>query len=382
MTMTAGERWGWIEALLATERPLGVVCTGGGSQLIAWLHNHPGASRSMIEATIPYHPKALARYLGAPGPHRVRASTAVEMACIAFRRLRDLLGDGVPTVGFGCTAALTTRRRRRGADRVALATRTAHDAAVFEVAFDKDVWEREQQEDLLSEVGMVALLQACGVPSWQPKWPAGARIECRRLRLDDPLSLLYAEDLTAVEVDTDGSMDAVTARSARLLLPGSFNPLHSGHEGLMAAAERVSNRSGAYELSVENVDKPVLPRPELERRLRQFRGKRPVVVTRAATFSAKVRLFADCYFAIGYDTAVRLLMPAYYGGLEEMERAFQAMRAAGCRYAVAGRLHAGRYRSLEDLDPPVAYQDLFQPVPETAFRCDLSSSELRAREQA
>src|SRR6185436_2173064 len=69
----------------------------------------------------------------------------------------------------------------------------------------------------------------------------------------------------------------------RLLLPGSFNPLHHGHTTL---ADRAADRLGhavAYELSIANVEKPDLPPPEVERRLDQFRGHAAVFVTSAPT---------------------------------------------------------------------------------------------------
>ena len=38
-----------------------------------------------------------------------------------------------------------------------------------------------------------------------------------------------------------------------ILLAGSFNPLHAGHEALLLAAEKTTGRSGIFELSVINV---------------------------------------------------------------------------------------------------------------------------------
>ena len=137
-----------------------------------------------------------------------------------------------------------------------------------------------------------------------------------------------------VLVAADGRMSTGDSVRGVAVLPGSFNPLHSGHERL---AEVVSGQLGVevvFELSVVNVDKPPLPEAELRRRLRQFRDRARVALTRAPTFVEKTRLFPGCTFVIGWDTAVRLVDPRYYGDDEAaMNDALAEMGAADCRFA-------------------------------------------------
>ena len=57
-----------VEAVLGSGHWIGLVCTGGGSQLIAWLLNHAGESRAVVEAQIPYHQAALAAWQCRPRP--------------------------------------------------------------------------------------------------------------------------------------------------------------------------------------------------------------------------------------------------------------------------------------------------------------------------
>ncbi len=57
-------------------------------------------------------------------------------------------------------------------------------------------------------------------------------------------------------------MDA--PRRNRLVLPGSFNPLHEGHRGMLAAASKAcGGMEGCFELSVGNADKGFLPADEV-----------------------------------------------------------------------------------------------------------------------
>ena len=74
------------------------------------------------------------------------------------------------------------------------------------------------------------------------------------------------------------------------VVPGSFNPHHDGHSALLEAARRRTDGHAAYEISIANVDKPMLSATDLDARLAQFRGRAPVVLTRAPTFVAKARL--------------------------------------------------------------------------------------------
>ena len=167
----------------------------------------------------------------------------------------------------------------------------------------------------------------------------------------DPLQRLIAatgrvDDVRLVVVEPDGRMTADVAVDGAVL-PGSFNPLHSGHRRLAEVVAALAGTEVAFELSIVNVDKPPLEEVEVLRRLRQFDARWRVVLTRAPRFIEKARLLPGVTFAIGWDTAVRLVDPHYYGGDERsMLAALDEMRTAGCRFLVAGREHEGVFRTL------------------------------------
>ena len=85
-------------------------------------------------------------------------------------------------------------------------------------------------------------------------------------------------------------------------------------------------------------------------------------------------------FVLGYDTATRIVMPKYYGGERAMELRFQAFQLAGSSFVVGGRADAsGRFLTLADIAVPPCLErlHLFRGVPETLFRNDVSSTQLR-----
>jgi hypothetical protein len=202
-----------------------------------------------------------------------------------------------------------------------------------------------------------------------------------------------------LEFSGSGGMAIVNApRPGRVYLPGSFNPLHAGHQELLAAACRIAGVSpsdGAFELAISNADKGLLPLPEIERRVAQFiAAQLPVVITQAPLFTQKADLFPKSKFVVGYDTAARLVQEKYYGSETAMLLQFAKLAHQGCGFLVAGRKESSgdvsggtgssvpRFRSLAELEIPEVLQrgSLFQAIPESEFRMDISSTELRERQ--
>lgn len=60
-----------------------------------------------------------------------------------------------------------------------------------------------------------------------------------------------------------------------------------------------------------------MPIEEVRKRVAQFvQAGLPVVVTRATLFIEKAELFPNSRFVVGYDTAIRMVMPKYHGNSE------------------------------------------------------------------
>jgi hypothetical protein len=150
---------------------------------------------------------------------------------------------------------------------------------------------------------------------------------------------------------------------------------------LEAGVDRLM-RPGFYELCVRNADKGAITAAEISTRLRPFHDAGlPIVLTDAARYTDKAALFPGAQFVLGYDTAVRIIMPRYYGDSEaQMVADFAALKAAGCGFVVAGRVHGGKFLGLKDIDIPDVLRHIgvdFSGIAEESFRMDISSTEIR-----
>ena len=357
-----------------------VAVSGAGSQAVTWLLGVAGASRTLLEVVVPYGRKSMLDFLQFEPERFVSEDTARSMARAAFRRARRLQESDGPLFGLACTATIATDRTKRGEHRCYVATWDDSQWSAYNLRLDKGLRDRAGEEELVSKLVIHALARSCGVEEDLDLGLTEADlIETRQTAHPDPLALLLSGEAGTVTVVPDGHM-IVDEPVHAALLAGSFNPLHEGHEALAQAAFEILGTQVVFEISVVNVDKPPLTEEEVRRRLSQFQGKAPVVLTRAETYHKKAALFPGCTFVVGWDTAVRLVAPRYYGEDEAaMVTALAEIWASGCRFLVAGRETDGNFRTMADVPVPQGFSRLFQGIPESKFRLDISSTTLRAR---
>ena len=337
----------------------GVFCvTGGGSGFLAEMLGTAGASRTVLDARFPYSAASLVELLGGAPRQACSAETARALAMHCFQRAQHL--EASRPFGFAVTASLATDRVKRGICRAHIALQTtthSHHGAFNDFSVTRD---RTTQERELTEAAWKGLLSALGLAS-QP----GSGLQ----------SVQAAPGWLAL---MDGRLDRICTgnHNGALLFPGSFNPLHDAHLKMMAYAEQKLGLAGAFELSIENVDKPLLDYIEIHARLQQFRH--PVWLTRLPTFVEKAEYFPGTTFVAGMDTLVRIADPRYYGGEWERDRQLGSMLERGAQFLVFGRLIDGRFQGLSDQYLPANLLAACTGVDEAQFRMDICSTAIRA----
>lgn len=319
-----------------------LVTTGGGSGALHSLLSTPGASRFITEAHVPYSSEALERFLGEKPKQAVSPATARALA-------NEGQASSLSAVAVSCTASLQTDRARRGDDRAFICIKTEASEKLYALYFSES--SRAEQEALLSGWVLTLIAQAVGA-------------------------------------------------ERGLMLPGSFNPVHKGHFGMLKAAEEMTGLRGVFELSCANFDKPDISEEEILRRVSAIRDI-PIALTHAPRFAQKAELFPQTTFILGHDTAERLVKNHTLQGMvsdvsTDWKNQWETFQTLEISFLVAGRLFQplekkkgggsaesptlrASFQCLENLELPKGFEALFEAIPQEIFREDISSTELRKK---
>ena len=153
-----------IEAIQSSGFKACVVVSGGGSGAVSALLTHPGASRFVFEAQVPYSPEAMFDYLGEtlePACSREAAATMAQRAFARAETFSTTSGGTLPVLGIACTAALQTNRPRKGKDRAFVCIKSRQQEQVCEISLSAGG--RAGQEEELSHAVLVLIAEYVGV---------------------------------------------------------------------------------------------------------------------------------------------------------------------------------------------------------------------------
>ena len=163
--MDTDARRGLVERIHASPVELVLYVTGGGVLALTDLRTTPGASATVLDARVPYSSSALHTLVGRPEGSVVSPEVARDLAEAALDSAHALGANAdALLLGVSCTAALTTTRDRRGADRAFVGIASAQGTAVAEVALDKDGDTRQAQDRIVSDAILLMLSRSAGQP--------------------------------------------------------------------------------------------------------------------------------------------------------------------------------------------------------------------------
>ena len=212
-----------------------MLATGGGTLAISSLLSTPGASQVVLEGVVPYARAAVDQLLGGPQETYCSSRAARRLAMVAWQRACKLGATPAAATGAAVTASLATLEPKRGQHRVVTAVQTLCATRVATLTLIKDARTRAAEEALSAALLLDTIAHARGTPADTTSGllRPGEKVECQITEAPVEWQRLIAGTMPAVRLPLAGA-------PARLLLPGSFDPLHEGHRRMAALAESLT----------------------------------------------------------------------------------------------------------------------------------------------
>jgi hypothetical protein len=424
-----------IQKIHATPHKAVLAITGGGTGAINELLQYGGGSATVLEAAVPYDQNAFDRFVKGHPDRYCSPEAARDLAMAAYQRGITFDTDPDHVVGIGATCSLMkNEQEREGREHhvyIGIQTRKATRTlwykidgnfanrvaeekfssfaiidALASVAFDanpgillegvwKEMGEKGEAKTLQSDAGGIdypgteaepkAGISRCVVSNLLKQdiivedGNADGRLALSPL-LDEREKhfVEFGSDMTAALRDQTGL--------PRIILSGSFRPLHQGHIDMAQAGQKIYGSPVDLEICVHNVDKPTLNYGEMVERvdaLKQHNDtpwKGSTLLTNAATFVEKAEMFPTAKFLVGFDTLKRIGMEKYYYNRHHMLDCFRRIKELGCVFVVFHRMtnkdgvvDVSTQRDFDSLPNELKEISFVQSVVPTA----ISSSEIR-----
>lgn len=354
--------------------------TGGGAEVIGELLRYGGGSATLLDAAIPYDPKAFDAFVKGTPDKYCSPGAARDLAMAAFQRAVEFAGRASSDnlIGLGASSSLAKDGERKGREHHAyIAVQTARVTMTLCLGTTdmecSGARSRQEQETHVSRRIIEMMAIACGVTT-----PGKCLIRPEIAYANDQTYGVVVGNAKVASYETSEKRYAVGPLSDRVVFSGSFNPWHDCHGKMAQKAFEMLGKPVDLEITVRNVDKPALNYSEIDKRLdflptaKDWSGM--VHLTSTPTFLQKAEVFRNSTFVMGYDTFERMNNKRY-GDLASVAG---LLKKYGAKFLVFHRLIDGASTEHRGGVLYLPLMEMATIVPSTEFEpVEVASSEIR-----
>ncbi len=398
-----------VEALKEKNVKVFLAATGAAPRAQGLLWDVPGASKFLVGSVFPYSTNEFDNFIG----YRRKKSycsqeAALELCMASYIRAHETLlaeKDYVSdALGVGITCTVATSREHKGEHRIFVATCNKYGFNTACIAIPArgglaDAPQRRADDGQVTDlIALNAILASQDIEQIRINYPAFKREELSGhinfFEEDASFTLSLREYVPQLARELFFKRPVYTPYGTKeefnqvlgniILLPGTFNPLHEGHQHM---ANQIGDKTGkqvVYVTTADPMHKPALSVPDMLQRVAMVRQERwecdpphTIVFTEGdPLFIQKAAKFLGRPFVVGVDTVMNFLDPKWGETIIPMLRKF---RTYGTSFYVFDREVNGKLVTLIDLIKnetiPDGYSGIFH---EAGKSLNISSTLIRA----
>ena len=287
-----------------------IAATGGGASFIGDYLAIGGGSATILEFHVPYDQRSFDRYISGKPTSYTGDDAARKLAVASYERAVSL-SNKTDAIGIGAACSIATDNERDGRlHRISVACHSAKHTETLHVVLRQGAT-REQEEAYVSQVILAMLAYAKGIDTSLPT----------RLSTTESYDGSITKAQAAWERLVNGNLHHLAygeelPKHSIVLFPGSFNPMHEGHQEMYDHAKAVFRVNPVLEVTVKNADKPPIDWKAIKDRVDSL-GSKNLLLTKAPKFLDKLKLlrgelgYVQVIFVVGADTWARIFDPRF-----------------------------------------------------------------------
>lgn len=349
-----------------------ITVAGGGNGFADKFLSFPGGSKTILGFYIPYDRILFQDFIGGKSDANVSQEGARQLAVASyFKACKSIAREFA--IGIGADSSIATENERMGRKhKINVAVQTYTKSYYISYVLKQNSYSRAIENSFIEQLILYYLAKEAGIENLiQPMLVLSAEeinISEEAAATSEEMALFHGDRLSSRETKT----------GKNIILPGSFNPLHAAHIEIIQKTKEILGEEPELEMSIRNVDKPILDYISLKERKNQLKG-RQIIFTNAPRFIDKIKVLTnkdekqEIIFVMGFDTISRIFNQKYYVN-NEFDNFINEIKINNVKFLVFSRGQESDENFKSIINPYLIKSEIAEN-----FDMKISSSEIRKK---